>query len=81
MFSHSFFKFSVQEMERIRQQIVKKKIEEKDNRIERLKIKREREIMDCKAQAQYTAELRDQLRFFKNKLFSFRFLPKTWTTS
>ena len=51
-------------MEQIRQQIVKKEIEEKDSRIERLKIKREREILDCKAQAQYTAHLRDQLRFY-----------------
>lgn len=49
-------------MERIKQQIVKKEIQEKDHRIQKLKLKREREILDCKAQAQYTAELRDQLR-------------------
>lgn len=54
---------SVQEMERIKQLIVEKEVEEKNSRIEKLKIKREQEIMDCKAQAQYTADLRDQLRF------------------
>lgn len=49
-------------MERIKQQIVKREVQEKDHRIEKLKMKREREILNCKAQAQYTAELREELR-------------------
>lgn len=55
-------------MERIKQQIIKKEIKEKDYRIEKLKTKREREILDCRAQAYYTAELRDQLRYFTSRI-------------
>ncbi len=62
IFQKNIFAFSVQDMERIKQQIMKKEIKEKDSRIERLKMRREREILDCRAQAQYTAELREQLR-------------------
>ena len=49
-------------MERLKQISMKREIEEKDGKIEKLKMKREREILDCKAQAHYTAELREQLR-------------------
>lgn len=65
-----FFRNSVQQLERIKQQIMKKEIEEKDNRIERLKIKREQEITNCRAQAHYTAELREQLRFCLYSIFN-----------
>lgn len=56
------FESSIQQLDRIKQQIMKKEIEEKDSRIERLKIKREQEISNCRAQAHYTAELREQLK-------------------
>lgn len=58
-------------MERIRQQIMKKEIKEKDFRIQKFKAEREREILDCRAQAYYTAELREQLRYFK---YNFMFI-------
>lgn len=57
------FRSSIQQLDRIKQQIMKREIEEKDSRIERLKIKREQEISNCRAQAHYTAELREQLKY------------------
>lgn len=57
---------SIQNMERLKQMNMKKEIEEKDGKIEKLKIKREREILDCRAQAHYTAELREQLRYSRS---------------
>lgn len=63
-----YFSSSIQQLDRIKQQIMKKEIEEKDSRIERLKIKREHEISNCRAQAHYTAELREQLRYIYSYL-------------
>lgn len=57
-----YFSFSIQHIERAKQLNMKKEIEKKDDKIEKLKTKREREILDCRAQAHYTAELREQLR-------------------
>lgn len=59
---NAFYLLRVREAEKLRQQSVRETINAKEQKMILLQRQRERELLEGRAQAQLTAELRDHLR-------------------